>query len=229
MKLASLFSWIACVLLAAGWASASHAEQVHAAQCRSTPASRRSACAHASTAEENPPIRLTAESLDAAVLLSAQVEAPQAPRAQRGGLNLGSLPQDSCIAYIADIANVQRRHDRTRGPARRVGPDHLITDVGLWLWRPGALAEDEDIEVRFVLPEGVSASALEAGARRRWSDRRLPHRSRPVRLAGRGGVRNLHRARAGGGRCGLRVSLLHGSRRWSGTWCASGSRARQLR
>jgi hypothetical protein len=211
MKLASLFSSIACVLLAAGWASASHAERVHRYAVSIDPGLTQisvRACF-----DGKPPIRLTAESLDAAaVLLSAQVEAPRKRLEPNGAeLNLGSLPQDSCIAYIADIANVQRRHDRSRGPARRVGPD-LITDVGLWLWRPGALAEDEDIEVRFVLPEGVSASAP-------WKPVRGGDGAIAAYRIGRGpydwpaavafGTFTERELEVGGAR--LRVSLLHGS------------------
>ena len=87
-----------------------------------------------------PPIQLTAESLDAAsVLLEAHLEAPRKRLEPNGAeLNLGQAPANACLAYISDLGPAQRRHDRTRGPARRVGPD-LITDVGLWLWRPGTL------------------------------------------------------------------------------------------
>jgi hypothetical protein len=106
------------------------------------------------------PIRLTAESLDAAsALLAAHLEASRKRLEPNGAeLNLGQAPADACLAYVSDLGPAQRRHDRTRGPARRVGPD-LITDVGLWLWRPGTLGEDEDIELRFELPPGISVSA----------------------------------------------------------------------
>jgi hypothetical protein len=107
-----------------------------------------------------PPIRLTAESLDAAVALAEAHLEGSRKRLQPNGaeLNLGPLPDGACLAYVSDIGPEQRRHDRTRGPGRRVGPD-LITDVGLWLWRPGALDPDEDIELRFELPQGISVSA----------------------------------------------------------------------
>jgi hypothetical protein len=107
-----------------------------------------------------PPLRLTAESLDAAgALLEAHVEGVRKRLEPNGAeLSLGKLADGSCVAYLADIASVQRRHQRSRGPARRVGPD-LITEAGIWLWRPGSLEPDEDIELRFELPAGYSASA----------------------------------------------------------------------
>jgi hypothetical protein len=39
-----------------------------------------------------------------------------------------------------------------------VGGD-LLTDLGVWFWRPNALAADEEIEIRFDLPAGISVSA----------------------------------------------------------------------
>jgi hypothetical protein len=211
MKPSSCWSWIAGVLLAAGWASAGHAERVHRYTVSIDPGLTQVSVRACFAGQ--PPIRLTAESLDAAsALLAAQVEGARKRLEPNGAeLNLGSLAQDACIAYSVDVANVQRRHDRTRGPARRVGPD-LITDVGLWLWRPGALAEDEDIEIRFTLPEGVCVSAP-------WQPLRGSDGAIAAYRVGRGpydwpaavafGTFTERELAVGGAR--LRVALLHGS------------------
>jgi hypothetical protein len=107
-----------------------------------------------------PPVRLTVESLDgAAALGDARVEGARKRLEPNGAeLNLGAVADGACVAYTSDIGSGQRRHDRSPGPGRRVGPD-VITDVGVWLWRPGSLAPDEDIEIRFALPEGIAVSA----------------------------------------------------------------------
>jgi hypothetical protein len=57
-----------------------------------------------------------------------------------------------------NVGNAQQRHQRGASPLRRVGGD-LVTDLGLWFWRPASLDASEDIEVRFDLPQGVSVSA----------------------------------------------------------------------
>jgi hypothetical protein len=200
-----------CVLIAAAWLPSAHAERIHRYEVSVDPGLTQisvRACF-----EGKPPIRLTAESLDAAsVLLSAQVEASRKRLEPNGAeLNLGNLPDGTCISYVSDIANVQRRHDRTRGPARRIGPD-LITDVGLWLWRPGSLAEDEDIEVRFALPDGVSASAPwkpvrdSAGTIIAYRTGRGPY-DWPAAVAF--GTFTERELEVGGAK--LRISVLHGS------------------
>jgi hypothetical protein len=147
-----------CLVITIGWAASADAERLHRYTVSVDPGLTQvsvRACF-----EGKPPLRLTAESLDAAVALAeAHVEGSRKRLEPNGAeLNLGQAPDGSCLAYISDIAPEQRRHDRSQGPGRRVGPD-LITDVGLWLWRPGALDADEDIEVRFELPEGISVSA----------------------------------------------------------------------
>jgi hypothetical protein len=106
-----------------------------------------------------PPPYLVAESLDASRALErAQVEGGRRLEPNGAELKLGPLAPDACIAYTAKVDKFQGRHQRGGGPTRRVGPD-LIAEVGVWLWRPPALAQDEDIEVGFALPEGISASA----------------------------------------------------------------------
>ena len=107
----------------------------------------------------NPPPYLVAESLDASAALErAQVEGGKRLEPNGAELKLGTLAADACIAYTAKVGGFQSRHQRGSGPTRRVGPD-LIAEVGVWLWRPPALAQDEDIEVDFALPDGISASA----------------------------------------------------------------------
>ena len=106
-----------------------------------------------------PPLYLVAESLDASTALDqAQVEGGKRLEPNGVELKLGALAAGACVAYTAKVDRFRGRHQRGAGPTRRVGPD-LIAEVGLWLWRPPALAEDEDIELSFALPEGVAASA----------------------------------------------------------------------
>jgi hypothetical protein len=106
-----------------------------------------------------PPLYLVAESLDASMALDqAQVEGGKRLEPNGAELKLGTLAVGACIAYTAKVDRFRGGHQRGGGPTRRVGPD-LIAEVGVWLWRPPALAEDEDIEVSFALPEGISASA----------------------------------------------------------------------
>src|SRR5512145_119470 len=106
-----------------------------------------------------PPPYLVAESLDASTALAqAQVEGGKRLEPNGAELKLGALAAGACIAYTSRVDRFQGRHQHGGGPTRRVGPD-LIAEVGVWLWRPPALAQDEDIEVSFALPEGLSASA----------------------------------------------------------------------
>ena len=107
-----------------------------------------------------PPRRLVAESLDAAgVLEQAAVEGTKHAFEPNGTeLRLGTLPAGACIVYGVDLTDFTARHQRGGNPTRHVGSD-LITDLGVWFWRPDTLDPDEDIEVVFDLPAGISASA----------------------------------------------------------------------
>ena len=105
------------------------------------------------------PQRLVAESLDASMALERANRAGTNKRLEPNGaeLRLGTLPDDSCIDYRVNLIEFAGRHQHGSNPTRRVGSD-LITDIGLWFWRPESLAADEDIEVAFALPEGIAVS-----------------------------------------------------------------------
>ena len=105
------------------------------------------------------PDRLVAESLDASLALERAIRGGARKPLEPNGteLRLGASPDDSCIDYRVNLLESSGRHQHGGNPTRRVGGD-LITDLGLWFWRPETLAEDEDIEVAFLLPEGISVS-----------------------------------------------------------------------
>ena len=106
-----------------------------------------------------PPAELVAESLDAPlVLIDARLEGGRRPIEPSGSLSLRQLPADGCLVYSVNVSRPIRQHDRTDGKVRRLGRD-LLTSVGLWLWRPAVLSEFEDMELTFLLREGLSVSA----------------------------------------------------------------------
>jgi hypothetical protein len=106
-----------------------------------------------------PPPYLVAESLDAPLaLLEARVENTRRRIEPSGSISLKSVPDGGCILYAANVSRPIKQHDRTGGKIQRVGTD-LLTSVGLWLWRPDNLGHDEDIEITFQLPDGISVSA----------------------------------------------------------------------
>jgi hypothetical protein len=105
-----------------------------------------------------PPERLVAQSLDAAIaLIGAWDEATGKSITPRGYIPLKSVPDSGCITYKADVSRPIKLHDRTGGKIRRVGKD-LAAAVGLWLWRPEQLADDEDVLLVFNLPDGHAVS-----------------------------------------------------------------------
>jgi hypothetical protein len=107
-----------------------------------------------------PPLYLVSESLDASsALRNVHLEGGKRKLEPNGTeLKLGAAPDDSCLDYEADFASFRGVHKHGGNPTRHVGRD-LITDLGMWFWRPDSLAPDEDIEVRFELPPDISASA----------------------------------------------------------------------
>jgi len=160
-----------------------------------------------------PPERLVAESLDAALVLSeAQVEGTQRRLEPNGAeLRLVGVPDDGCLAYRAALLIHGGRHQGTSGAARRVGPD-VVSDVGTWLWRPQALAPDEDVALRFELPEGLSVSAPWTplrDARGEVTHYRLGRTPYDWPAAVAFGTFREREIAVGGAR--LRVALLHGA------------------
>lgn len=105
-----------------------------------------------------PPAHLVAESLDA-VLALGQVRAESSGRLiePSGSISLKSVGDNGCIRYAVDISRPIKVHDRTGGKIRKVGAD-VLASVGLWLWRPESLEAGEDIEIEFLLPEGMAVS-----------------------------------------------------------------------
>jgi hypothetical protein len=106
------------------------------------------------------PERLVAESLDASLALERARIQGSPKRLEPNGteLILGTLPEGACLDYRVNLLDYAGRHQHGGNPTRRIGSD-LITDLGLWLWRPEALADDEDVEVSFSLPDGIAVSA----------------------------------------------------------------------
>lgn len=106
-----------------------------------------------------PPAELVAESLDAPLaLIEARIEGARKPIEPSGALPLKQLAANGCLRYQVNVSRPIRRHDRTDGKVRRQGSD-LLTSTALWLWRPALLAPDEDIELTFLLRDGLSVSA----------------------------------------------------------------------
>ena len=157
------------------------------------------------------PATLSAESLDATLALTDfRVEKTRKTLAPSGSISLKSVPDDSCVVYRVDVSRPIRQHDRSGDKIYRVGKD-LLTSVGIWFWRPEQLQADEDIEITFVLPEGIAVSApwtvvATGGERPVYRTGRSPY-DWPASVAfGRFKEREL---RVGGAR--LRVAVLDGT------------------
>jgi hypothetical protein len=105
-----------------------------------------------------PPRRLVAASIDAEdALEKAELEGAKRAFTTNGTeMRLGSLPDGACIAYAVDLGRLTTSSSKARA-AQRVDGD-LITDLGTWFWRPDVLEADEDIDVEFELPAGISVS-----------------------------------------------------------------------
>ncbi|HKB83637.1 MAG TPA: hypothetical protein VKD04_10595, partial [Burkholderiales bacterium] len=105
------------------------------------------------------PSTLSAESLDATLaLIDFRAEGSRKSIEPSGSISLKSVPDNGCILYRVDVSRPIRQHDRTGDKIHHLGKD-LLTSVGIWFWRPERLDADEDIEVTFMLPEGISVSA----------------------------------------------------------------------
>jgi hypothetical protein len=73
-------------------------------------------------------------------------------------MRLGNLPDNACIVYTVSLDALKNTSERPGRTGQRVGGD-LVTDLGMWFWRPDSLEADEDIDVQFGLPAGISVSA----------------------------------------------------------------------
>jgi hypothetical protein len=105
------------------------------------------------------PSTLSAESLDATLaLIDFRAENSRKSIEPSGSISLKPVPANSCVLYRVDVSRPIRQHDRTGDKIHHVGKD-LLTSVGIWLWRPEKLEADEDIEITFVLPDGIAVSA----------------------------------------------------------------------
>jgi len=105
------------------------------------------------------PATLSAESLDATLALTDfRVESSRKSIEPSGSISLKSVPENGCVLYRVDVSRPIRQHDRTGDKIHHIGKD-LLTSVGIWLWRPEKLEADEDIELTFILPDGIAVSA----------------------------------------------------------------------
>jgi len=108
-----------------------------------------------------PPAQLVAESLDApaAFVEGKAVMERRQPIAPNGTeMKLKDIAENGCIEYKVNLGGGYAKNDFSGNTTKRIGRD-LFTEVGLWLWRPAQLGVDEDIEISFELPEGLSVSA----------------------------------------------------------------------
>lgn len=110
--------------------------------------------------EGQPPEQLVTDSLDAGLaLLEIRNPATGKEITQSGHISLASIGENGCVFYRVDVSHGINRHDRARGGnLRRVGAD-LALATAFWLWRPQQLDADEDVELVFQLPAGISVSA----------------------------------------------------------------------
>lgn len=157
------------------------------------------------------PATLSAESLDAPLaLIDFHVEGSRKSIEPSGSISLKSVPDNGCVVYRVDVSRPIRQHDRTGDKIHRVGKD-LLTSVGIWLWRPEKLEADEDLELTFVLPDGIAVSApwkpvAQSGKRAVFRTGRSPY-DWPASVAfGRFREREI---RVGGAR--LRLAVLDGT------------------
>jgi hypothetical protein len=156
----ALSKWALLLVEVAGMASALAAtrERLHVYTVSIDPAL--SAISVRACFDGKPPLYLVSESLDAAGSIDEVKAEGVRKRLEPNGaeLKLGELSAGSCVSYRTDLTRASGAHERNGAPLRRAGTD-LITELGIWFWRPQSLAADEDIEVRFDLPAGISASA----------------------------------------------------------------------
>jgi len=125
------------------------------------------------------PAMLAVESQEAtSAFVEGKTVTPQPRALAPNGMEmlLKGMPDDGCIAYSVSLAHARKTRDHSGNANRWTGRD-LVTEVGLWFWRPPVLAADEDIEVSFRLPEGFGVSVP-------W--RPVPDKAVPTYRVGRG-------------------------------------------
>jgi len=108
--------------------------------------------------EGSPPPKLVAESLDAVVALkgvwNVQTEEEIRPS---GFIPMDGVAPGGCIRFLVDISRGVQRHDMTGLKVHRIGKDVAVAS-GLWLWRPESIRANEEIHVRFQLPQDITIS-----------------------------------------------------------------------
>ena len=108
--------------------------------------------------EGSPPPKLVAESLDAVVALkgvwNVQTEEEIRPS---GFIPMDGVAPGGCIRFLVDISRGVQRHDMTGLKVHRIGKDVAVAS-GLWLWRPESIRANEEIHVRFELPQDITIS-----------------------------------------------------------------------
>jgi hypothetical protein len=88
-------------------------------------------------------------------LIDDSLSADLRPSADGRQLRRTASADTDCFSYAVDLSAAVAEDDWRI--ASRYGDD-LLMRATLWLWRPRALAPNEDIEVRFALPQGFNVS-----------------------------------------------------------------------
>lgn len=86
-------------------------------------------------------------------LLDAQLCDSDVEVTTRGRRLLVPAPGTECLQYTVDLQQAviaERRNESLH-------PDNIVVSPTVWMWRP-RLASDDEIEVRFALPEGIQVS-----------------------------------------------------------------------
>ncbi len=74
----------------------------------------------------------------------------------RRSLSLSGVTAGDCIRYKVDVRKALAAPEEER-VARMIGSDMSIRG-GVWLWRPRHVSAENDIEIRFELPDGMQVS-----------------------------------------------------------------------
>ncbi len=108
--------------------------------------------------EGNPPAKLVAESLDAVVALRGIWNVQTGEEITPSGfIPMDGIASGGCVRFVVDISQGVQRHDMTGLKVHRIGKDVAVAS-GLWLWRPESIRANEEIHVRFQLPQDITIS-----------------------------------------------------------------------